>query len=255
MQLDLQGTHVALVTPFLGNGEIDVSSLKHLLDYQLEGGVDGLVLAGTTGEGATLSISQLETLVTTTIRHVQDQVLITVGTGSNNTVHAVELTQKAKDFGADAALSVGPYYNKPTQEGYYQHFETVVRLSRLPNIVAIKESTADLLQLSYLVRHCPPSFTILSGDDYMALPSIALGAKGVVSVIGNEAPRHTSQLIQAALQQDFVTARRIHLELLPLMDINFVETNPIPVKCALSMMGLIEEHYHLPMTPSKQCII
>jgi len=173
----------------------------------------------------------------------------------------------------------GPYYNKPTQEGYYQHFqtiaesvdlpliiynvpgrtagkiswETVVRLSRLPNIVAIKESTADLLQLSYLVRHCPPSFTILSGDDYMALPSIALGAKGVVSVIGNEAPRHTSQLIQAALQQDFVTARRIHLELLPLMDINFVETNPIPVKCALSMMGLIEEHYHLPMTPMGEC--
>jgi 4-hydroxy-tetrahydrodipicolinate synthase len=272
---NFRGSLVALVTPFTADGEVDVTSLKKLLDFQLENGTDGLVMAGTTGEGATLSPSQFETLLTTTIAHVAKRVPVIAGTGSNNTRTAIRLSQEAEALGADGLLIVGPYYNKPTQEGYYQHFatianrvtipiivynvpgrtsgniawQTVIRLAALPNIVAVKECSGSMVQVSQIIRHRPSDFAVLSGDDALTLPIMALGGDGVTSVVANETPRLMSDLVHAALAGDYEKARQIHHQLLPLMTANFIETNPIPVKCAMSMMGLLEEHYQLPLTP------
>lgn len=265
---------MALVTPFTASGEVDVTALKKLLDYQLENGTDGLVMAGTTGEGATLSPSQLETLLTTTIAHVANRVPVIAGTGSNNTRTAIKLSQQAEALGADGLLIVGPYYNKPTQEGYYQHFatianrvklpiivynvpgrtsgniawQTVVRLAALPNITGVKEASGDLIQISQIIRHRPSDFAVLSGDDALTLPIMALGGDGVISVVTNETPRLMSEMVHAAMAGEYKKAREIHHQLLPLMTANFIETNPIPVKSALSMMGKISEQYHLPLT-------
>lgn len=272
---NFRGSLVALVTPFTADGEVDVTSLKKLLDFQLENGTDGLVMAGTTGEGATLSPSQFETLLTTTIAHVAKRVPVIAGTGSNNTRTAIRLSQEAEALGADGLLIVGPYYNKPTQEGYYQHFatiansvaipiivynvpgrtsgniawQTVIRLAALPNIVAVKECSGSMVQVSQIIRHRPSDFAVLSGDDALTLPIMALGGDGVTSVVANETPRLMSDLVHAAMAGDYEKARQIHHQLLPLMTANFIETNPIPVKCAMSMMGLLEEHYQLPLTP------
>ncbi|OQY28157.1 MAG: 4-hydroxy-tetrahydrodipicolinate synthase [Candidatus Cloacimonetes bacterium 4572_55] len=269
-----RGSLTALVTPFEDNGDIDIPALERLIDFQLANGSDGLVMCGTTGEGATLSDAQFETLIKATMVRVADRVPVVVGTGSNNTQVAVQQTQRAKELRADAALVVGPYYNKPTQDGYYKHFEaianrvdlpiivynvpgrtsgmidwrTILRLAIIPNIIAVKEASGSFSQWTQLVRKRPDDFLLFSGDDMLSMSQLAIGGDGVISVVANETPDLMSGMIHASLEGDFEKARKIYLTLFPLMDANFVETNPIPVKCALALMGMIKENYHLPLT-------
>lgn len=269
-----RGSQVALVTPFDAEDEIDTPALERLVDFHLENGTDGLVVCGTTGEGATLSEAQFEHVVKTVVQRVQGRIPVTAGTGSNNTAIAIERTQRAKKLGVDAALVVGPYYNKPTQDGYFKHFKavaeqadlpiivynvpgrtagmidwrTLLRLAVLDNIFAVKEASADFNQLTQLIRKRPDDFLVLSGDDGLSMAQIAAGADGVISVVANEVPALMARMIHAALEGDFKTAREINHKMYPLMTVNFIESNPIPVKCALAEMGLIQEYYHLPLT-------
>lgn len=271
----LRGSLVALVTPFLENGDVDVPALKKLIDFHLKYGTNGLVVSGTTGEGATLSPEQFRTVIETCVKRIKGTIPVIAGTGSNNTRVAIGTTQLAKELGVDAALVVGPYYNKPTQDGYVHHFRTIaeavdlpiilynvpgrtasnidwrttLQLSNIPNIIGIKEASGDLVQISHLIRKRDPNFLVWSGDDMLTLPILALGADGVISVVANEVPDLMRKLVEAAMTGDLDTARKIHYEILPLMLVNFVETSPIPVKCALSMMGFIDENYHLPLIP------
>ncbi len=268
-----KGCHVALVTPFEDDGEIDIPALNRLIDFHLKFRTDGLVISGTTGEGATLSDKQFEVLVEKTIKKVKGKIPITVGTGGNSTVTSIERTKWAKELGADAALVVGPYYNKPTQDGYYKHFRaiaegvdipiiaynvpgrtagmidwrTLLRLALVPNIIAVKEASGNFDQITQLVRKRPADFLILSGDDILAMSQIAIGADGVISVAANEIPDLMRKLIHSALAGRFKMARQIYLQIYPLMSINFVETNPIPVKSALALMRLIKGNFHLPL--------
>jgi 4-hydroxy-tetrahydrodipicolinate synthase len=232
-----------------------------------------LLPCGTTGEGATLDESETDRVVQIVIEQTRRRVPIIVGAGSNSTGKAVQMTKRAKKLGADGVLSVGPYYNKPTQQGYYEHFKaiaeaddipvvvynvpgrtggnieagTTLRLTKIPNIVAVKEASGNLGQIMDVIRDAPPDFRVLSGDDALALAVVALGGDGVVSVVSNETPGMMSSIMNAALAGDLSRARELHYKLLPLMNINFVESNPIPAKAALAMMGLIEEHYRLPL--------
>jgi 4-hydroxy-tetrahydrodipicolinate synthase len=268
-----QGTGTAMITPFKSNGSVDEAALRRFVDFQIEGGVDMLLPCGTTGEGATLDESETDRVVQIVIDQTRRRVPVIVGAGSNSTAKAVEMTKRAKKLGAEGVLSVGPYYNKPTQQGYYEHFKaiaeaddipvvvynvpgrtggnieagTTLRLAKLPNIVAVKEASGNLGQIMDVIRDAPPDFRVLSGDDALALAVVALGGDGVVSVVSNETPGMMSSIINAALSGDLTKARELHYKLLPLMNINFVESNPIPAKAALAMMGLIEEHYRLPL--------
>ncbi len=270
----LRGSLVALVTPFDEQGEIDLPALARLIDFHLHYGTDGLVVCGTTGEGATLTDAQFETVVTTTVKRVNGKIPVIAGTGSNNTAVAIVQTQKAEKLGADGALVVGPYYNKPTQDGYYKHFKivaesvgipiilynvpgrtsgmidwrTMLRLAAIPNIFGVKEASANFEQLTYLNMKRPDGFMIWSGDDILAVAQIPIGCDGVISVVANEVPDLFREMVHAALNGNFKQARELHLELYALMAINFVESNPIPVKCALKEMGLIAENFHLPLT-------
>lgn len=268
-----QGTGTAMITPFMSDGAVDEKALRRFVDFQLDGGVDMLLPCGTTGEGATLDWDETDRIVQIVLEQSRGRVPVIAGAGSNSTREAVEATKHAKKLGAHAVLSVGPYYNKPTQQGYYEHFKaiaeaenipiivynvpgrtsgnieagTILRLAEIPNIVAVKEASGNLGQIMEIIKDAPSHFRVLSGDDAMALAVVFLGGDGIVSVASNEAPALMTAMIDAALQSDLWKARELHYKLLPLMNANFIESNPIPVKAALAMMGLIEENYRLPL--------
>ncbi len=269
-----QGTGTALVTPFKKDGSIDETALRRLVEYQIRGGIDMILPCGTTGEGATLEPEEADRVLTVVIEAAKGRALVIFGAGSNNTKTAVKGAERALRLGADGVLSVGPYYNKPTQRGFYEHFKavaevgcpvivynvpsrtgsniesgTMLRLAELRHIAATKEASGNLAQMMEIIRNRPPEFRVLSGDDGLALPLIALGGDGLISVVSNEIPDMTSELVTAALEGDFARARELHYKLLPLIGANFVESNPIPVKAVLAMMGMIEENYRLPMVP------
>ena len=270
----LQGAFTAIVTPFK-NGQVDEAALKELIRYNIDGGVSGIVPCGTTGESPTLSHEEHNRVVEMTVKEVAGQVKVIAGTGSNSTSEAIALTKHAKEVGADAALMVSPYYNKPTQEGLYHHFksvaenadipivvyniqgrtavnianETMRRLSEVPNIVGVKEASGSILQMSEVVRLCGPEFDVLSGDDQMTFPLMCLGGKGVISVVTNLWPSKMSELAKSMLNGDIDSARSIHFEIFELCQAMFLETNPIPVKAALGMMGKITPEYRLPLCP------
>jgi 4-hydroxy-tetrahydrodipicolinate synthase len=274
-----RGTATALVTPFKNNGSVDETTLRELVDFQIGGRVEALVPVGSTGEGATLSETEQAFVIETVVEHVNGRIPVIAGASSNSTMKARILAQQAKEAGANAILSVAPYYNKPTQEGIYQHFssiadaveiplviynvpgrtssninaETSLRLAEeIPFVAGVKEASANLPQIMEILRNRPPGFCVWSGDDNLTLPLVSLGADGVISVVSNEIPKLFSELVRLALKGKVEKARKLHHRLLPLMEVNFVESNPIPVKAALSMMGLIDEHYRLPLVPPSE---
>ncbi len=270
-----RGVATALVTPMLSNGDIDVDALRRLVEFQISGGVNGLVPVGTTGESATLSHPEHHHVMDIVAEQTNGRVPIIVGAGSNSTREAISLTQHARAIGANAVLSVAPYYNKPTQKGFFEHYraiveavdipvfvynvpgrtgsninaETTLRLAELPGIAGIKEASGNIPQVMEILRHRPNNFVLLSGDDALTLPMMSLGADGVISVAANEVPAEFSLMVQHCLAGDFVQARSIHERLLDLMNLNFIDSNPIPAKAALAMMGMITEAYRLPLTP------
>lgn len=268
--MNLQGSMCALVTPF-ENGRIDTAALERLINFQIENGTSGLVPCGTTGESATLTHEEHHQMIEETIKLADGRVPVIAGTGSNNTREAISLTAEAKKWGANAALLITPYYNKPTQEGLYAHYmavadaveipqllynvpartgvsiapETVARLAEHPNIVAIKEASGDLDYVSRL--RGLTDLVILSGNDNLNLPLVGLGASGCISVMANVVPGLCAELMNAANNNDWNTAREIHYRLFPLCEALFLETNPIPVKAALHMMGIISGEIRLPL--------
>ena len=270
-----RGAMTALVTPFDRSGRIHEGHLKKIIDRQVAAGVDALVPCGTTGEAPTLEQSEHMRVCELTVQYVDGRAKVVLGGGSNNTRHAIELTRHAKRIGADGVLSVGPYYNKPSQEGHYQHFreiaesadvpllvynipgrtgvnilpETQLRMAEIPNIAGVKEASGDLDQMMEILRHRPDDFSVLSGDDSFALPLMALGGDGCISVVANEVPGAFTRMIHQALEGNWDQARELHYRLYELMQANFLETNPVPVKAAMAMMGLIEEVYRLPLIP------
>lgn len=269
-----RGTGTALVTPFKKNGAVDEHALTQLIEYQLEGKVEALVPLGTTGENPTLSRIEMRRIIDLVTDRVNGRTLVIAGAGSNSTATAIELAKEAEAAGADAILTVGPYYNKPTQEGYFQHFRAIAEEVDLPlvvynvpgrtggnieaatilrmaeeihTIVAVKEASGNLAQIMEIARNKPSNFSLLSGDDALTLPMMALGGDGCISVVANEAPALFSTMVRSCLSGKWDKARDLHNRLLPLMNFNFVESNPIPVKAALEMMGMIEEVYRLPL--------
>jgi len=273
MTLSLEGSFVAIVTPFKNGGkEVDYEALGRLVEFQISNGTDGIIPAGTTGETPALSHEEHQLVIKTVVDKVNKRVLVIAGTGSNSTEKTIEMTRYAKEVGADAALVVVPYYNKPTQEGMYLHFKavaevglpvvlynvpgrsgagltpkTIVRLSQLPNVVAIKEAAGSLDQVSEILASC--NLTVLSGDDSLTLPMIAVGAKGVISVIANVVPDKSKKLVSLALAGDYEGARKVHFDLFRLSRVMFVESNPIPVKTAMGLLGLCDPTLRLPMSP------
>jgi len=263
----------ALVTPF-ANGKIDEDAFRAHLDRQIEGGVDAVVPAGTTGEAATLSFAEHKHLIRIAVEHVAGRVPVIAGTGSNNTAESIELTQAAKELCADAALLISPYYNKPTQEGIYQHYkavaeavhlpqiiynvpgrtnsnilpETVGRLAHISNIVGIKDATANMEQLAHTLNATDGRIKFYSGDDATVLPFMALGGHGVISVVSNLVPERMQQLTSAMRSDDFVTARTAQFALRGLNKAMFMQSNPIPVKAACAMMGWMDWELRLPLT-------
>ena len=269
-----EGSFVAIVTPFK-NSKVDAKALKELIEFHIKNGTNGIVPCGTTGESATLSHHEHEEVIRIAVETCKGRVPVLAGTGSNATHEAIELTLSAQKLGADGALLITPYYNKPTQEGLYQHFaaveketklpiilynvpsrtsinmlpETVARLSKIKNIVGIKEASGNLVQVSEIIQSCGTDFEVISGEDALTWPIIALGGKGVISVTANLVPEKFSKLCKAALEEDMVTARSLHYELLKLNDVMFIETNPIPVKAALAIMGRIDNEFRAPLCP------
>jgi len=269
------GCGTALVTPFRSDESLDEASLRKLVRRQIEAGINFLVPCGTTGESPTLARAEHLRVVEITIEESAGQVPVLAGAGGYNTHEVIELARVLEQMGVDGILSVTPYYNKPTQEGLYQHYRaiagavrlpvviysvqsrtgvnvepgTLVRLSEIENVVGVKEASGNISQMATILNEVPSSFTVLSGDDAVTIPLMALGGRGVISVVSNEIPAQMTQLAQACLRSDFETARRIQARYLPLMNVNFVESNPIPVKAAMGLMGLLEPVYRLPMTP------
>lgn len=272
------GSIVALVTPMTPQGQIDFQALDVLLQFHLDNQTDGLVICGSTGEAATLTDEEVLQILDFAVKKIKGRIPIIAGTGTNCTTKTIHKTKKAMETGVDACLIVTPYYNKPTQEGLYQHYqaiaqacplplilynipgrsvvdllpETVLRLAEIPNIVAIKESSSELLKRTeFYVQHLSLNhrLDVLSGDDAPTLEAMKLGAKGVISVTGNVAPKLLHQMCTFALQKDWDQANHIHQQLMPLHDKLFIETNPIPVKWALARMNLIQNSLRLPLTP------
>jgi 4-hydroxy-tetrahydrodipicolinate synthase len=269
------GAIVAIVTPFM-DGEVDEQGLVDLIEFQIASGTHGIVPCGTTGESATLDFDEHKRVIELTVKTVAGRVPVIAGTGANNTREAIELTQSAKDSGADAVLSVTPYYNKPSQEGLYLHFraiaeaveipmllynvpgrtsinmlpETVARLSGVQNIIGIKEACGSLQQISEIIRRCPADFILLSGDDFTAMPTVLIGGKGVISVTSNVDPRGMADLMEAALAGDLTRANEIHYRLFPLMNAMFFAPNPVPAKKGVELMGKIKDGLpRLPLSP------
>jgi 4-hydroxy-tetrahydrodipicolinate synthase len=277
MSLEIRGCGTALVTPFRKDGSLDLDSLRRLVQFQLHAGIDFLVPCGTTGETPTLEHAEYLAVVRTVVQEVSGKVPVIAGVGGNNTRKVIDLAAEARGLGVQGILSVAPYYNKPTQEGLYQHFQalaestdlpivvynvpgrtssniepaTVARLAKIPNIIGIKEASGSIVQQMEVLAAVPPSFRVLSGDDSFTFPLMALGGVGIISVVSNEIPSEMTRLAHLLLEGKLEAARQLHFNLLPLMQVNFIETNPIPVKAALAMMGMIEEIYRLPMVPMK----
>ena len=280
LKLDwLRGCATALVTPFTGDGAVDERRLRDLIEYQIAGGVKVLVPCGTTGESVTMSDAENDFVIRTAVELARGRAKVIAGTGSNNTATAIHKSRVAASLGADAVLVVAPYYNKPTQEGLYAHFraiaeavdvpvviynvpgrtssnisaETTLRLARdVENVVAVKEASGNLSQIMEILRSRPENFRVISGDDSLTLALIALGAEGLISVASNEAPSLMSQLNELALAGQWDEARALHYKLLPLMEGNFIESSPGPVKAGLALMGLIEENLRLPLVPVQE---
>ena len=275
MSPSFAGAGTALVTPFTSEGALDEKALRRLVMRQVEEGIDVLIPCGTTGESVTMNAAEQRRDIEVTIEEAAGRVPVLAGAGSNDTRATIERAKAAQASGADAVLIVGPYYNKPTAEGFYRHFaavaeaisipvvfynvpgrtgsnidaKTQIRLAGHPNIVAVKEASGNLVQIMEVIRDAPSNFEVLSGDDAMTLAVIAAGGKGVISVVANQIPRAMHELVAAALRGDFAEARRIHYKYLRLMNLNFIESSPIPVKASLALMGLCGEHYRLPMCP------
>jgi 4-hydroxy-tetrahydrodipicolinate synthase len=272
-----QGTYTALITPFTADG-IDYPALKRLLDAQIAAGVQGVVPCGSTGESATLSHEEHERVIAATVEHVAGRIQVIAGTGSNSTRESLRLTRWAKEHGADAALLIAPYYNKPTQDGLRAHYETVAtgvdlplilynipgrsavniapetiaKLAEIPHIVAIKEASGSLDQVSRTVQLCGSKLTVLSGDDSLTLPIMSLGGRGAIAVVSNLVPELLRKLVDAALADDYASAREQHYALLPLMQAMGLETNPIPVKAALGLLGRCSPELRLPLTSLRE---
>jgi 4-hydroxy-tetrahydrodipicolinate synthase len=260
-----RGAFVAIVTPFI-DGQLDEQGLKDLIEFQIENGTHGIVPCGTTGESATMSHEEHHRVVELTIKTVNGRVPVLAGTGSNATQETIELTRHAKEAGADGALVITPYYNKPSQEGLYQHFKsvaeavdipmilynvpsrtsidmtaaTVARCAQIDNIAGIKEATADMNRASDVIRRCPADFAVMSGDDFTSMSLVLLGGTGVISVTSNVDPKNMSALMEAALEGDVAKAREIHYKIFPLMGSMFYDTNPVPAKKTLELMGKIK---------------
>lgn len=268
----IKGSIVAIVTPFK-EGKFDEKAFSELIEWHISKGTNGIVPCGTTGESATLDYEEHYRVIEVAVKVVNKRIPVIAGTGANSTDETIMITKKAKELGADAALLVAPYYNKPTQEGLYRHYKavaeavdipivlynvpgrtavnilptTVARLAEVKNIVAIKEATGDMKQVSEIIRLCGERITVLSGDDFTTLTLLALGGKGVISVTANIAPHEVSEMCRLWEEGSIEEARRLHFRLEPLNSAMFIETNPIPVKTALSMMGRIREEFRLPL--------
>lgn len=271
----LKGCGTALATPFKEGGAIDEHALHRFVEFQIAAGIDFLVPCGTTGETPTLTDDEQMRVAETVLKTAQGRVPVIAGAGGNNTAHVIELAKRYERAGVNGLLSVTGYYNKPTQEGIYQHFkalaestplpiivynvptrtivnilpDTLARLTQFPNIIGVKEASGDISQMGEIFTKVPAGFKVLSGDDSVTLPLIALGGVGVISVASNEAPALMTRLTHACLDSDWHSARSLNRELYPLMKGNFIESSPGPVKAALAMMGLMKETYRLPMVP------
>jgi 4-hydroxy-tetrahydrodipicolinate synthase len=267
------GCGTAMVTPFRKDGSLDEPALRKLIRRQIEQGIDFLVPCGTTGESPTLTHEEHLKVVSTTVEESAKKVPVLAGAGGNNTREVIEMAKACQKAGADGILSVTPYYNKATQEGLYQHYKaiaeaigipivlysvqgrtginiepaTVVRLAAIDGIIGIKEASGNITQIAEIIQRVPENFIVLSGDDAMTLPVIALGGRGVVSVVSNQIPGAMSELTRLANRNQFAAARKLQRQWLPLMQVNFVEGNPIPVKWGMSVMGLVEPVYRLPL--------
>lgn len=276
----MRGLHTAIVTPFTSTGDIDFPAFRRLIELQIAAKVDGVVVCGSTGEGATLTMQEKVALWNEAVQQATGRCIITAGTGTNDTRTTIEQTQQAKEAGVDAVLIVTPYYNKPTPAGLMAHFRALndavdirqilynvpgrtgqnvsatTQLSiaeSFPNVIATKEASANLEQMCEIIRHAPAHFSLLAGDDVLTLPAIACGATGVIAVISNYAPIRFGRLVHAILGGDVLTAQREQMALMPYFAANFFESNPLPVKIILSLLGMIEAEYRLPLTmPTEQ---
>jgi 4-hydroxy-tetrahydrodipicolinate synthase len=272
-----EGAMVALVTPFKKD-KVDEKRLAELVEFHIKNGTSGIVPCGTTGESATLSYEEHDRVIEVVIEAVNKRIPVIAGTGSNSTAEALMLTKHAKKAGADASLQVSPYYNKPTQEGLYQHFkaiaegadlpiivyniasrtgvniepETMARISKIKNIVGVKESSGNLEQMARIRYLCGDKFDLISGDDGLTLPLLAIGGRGVISVVNNIVPKDVSDMVAKFKKGDIEGARKLHYRLLPLIKAVFLETNPIPVKTAMGLMGMIEPSMRLPLCPMSE---
>lgn len=273
-KISFQGTLTALITPFKEDGSVDFSTLKKLINFQINNGIEGIVICGTTGEAASLNLKEKQAIINHAVEYSSGRIPIIAGTGLYQTESTKELTIIAKESGANAALIVVPYYVKPTQDGIFEHFrlianqvdipiiiynipsrtgvnmlaETQLRLAEeCKNVVAVKEASGNFDQFMQIIKHSPKHFSLLSGDDSITVPAISIGAKGVVSVMSNYAPKEFGDCIRFALSGKFKEAMKIHYSLFELMKLNFCEANPTPVKAAMAMMGLIKEVYRLPI--------
>ncbi len=278
MRRTFQGSLVAMVTPFR-DGKVDEAAVRQLVEFHVKNGTDGLVPCGTTGESPTLSHAEHKRVVEIVIEAAAGRIPIIAGTGSNSTAEAIDMTVHAAKAGADAALLVSPYYNRPTQQGLYEHFraiaqaasdlplilyniqsrtavnietDTVARLAEIPNIVGVKEASGSLDQMTAVILACGPDFSVVSGDDSLTLPLMAVGGRGVISVVANFLPREVAEMTHAALDGDWKRARELHWKLFPICRGMFIETNPIPVKEAMAMLGMVRAEWRLPMCPMSE---
>ncbi len=270
-----QGCGTALITPFQKNGSLDEVAIKKLVRRQIDAGIHFLVPCGTTGESPTISLDEHLRVVELTVAAAKGEVPVLAGAGGYWTEDVIDLIQRIEALGVDGILSVTPYYNKPTQEGLYQHYKALAKSTKLPiilysvqgrtgvniepatvgrlaavkNIIGIKEASGSMAQVARVIQEVPEDFLVLSGDDSVTIPLMALGGHGVISVAGNEIPGEMANLAEACLNQDFATARAIQRQFLPLMEVNFIESNPIPVKAAMAAMGLCKPVWRLPLVP------
>lgn len=275
----ITGAITAIVTPFNTDLSVDQHALKAFIQFQLEGGVSGIVPCGSTGEAATMHMNEYFDVIKTTVDTVKKKVPVIAGAGSNDTAKAVELSLLAKKAGADALLHVTPFYNKPTPKGLIAHYEAIADatnmpiilytvpgrtglnvppevllqiIKNIPHVVGVKEASGNIAQIMEIIAKVPADFSVLSGDDSLTLPVMSLGGHGCISVVANEVPEKFSQLVAYGMQGDFTNAKKIHFSLLELMNINFIETNPIPVKTALAMMGKMKEVFRLPLVSMEE---
>lgn len=278
-KVQFRGSIPAIVTPFKKNGVLDIAALKRLVAFQLKGGIDAIVPCGSTGEAATLDLDEYELVITTVVKEVNGQIPVIAGAGSNDTKKAIALSKIAKKAGTDALLHVTPFYNKPTPAGLLAHFRaiadsiklpiilynvpgrtgshvsasTIVKIAtEVPLVVAVKEASGNIPQMMEIIKNAPSDFAVLSGDDAFSLPLIAVGGSGCISVVCNEIPQEFSDMIHYALDGNWQEARNLHYKYLDLMNVNFIESNPIPVKTALSLMGRIEKSFRLPLCPLEE---